>query len=63
LLASINVTFRWKAQQALQFAQAQQEKAFKRAQLDAEEGGLDDDMDEQEDSNDDLDDFEDADEY
>jgi hypothetical protein len=28
LLASLNLAFRWKAQQALQFAQAQQEKAF-----------------------------------
>jgi hypothetical protein len=28
LLASLNLAFRWKAQQALQFAQAQQEQAF-----------------------------------
>lgn len=28
LLASLNISFRWKAQQALSFAQAQQEKAF-----------------------------------
>jgi hypothetical protein len=36
--ASINISFRWKAQQALQFAQAQEQKA-KQAQLGGGEGG------------------------
>lgn len=54
LLSSVNLVSRWKAQQALQFAQAQQEKAFQQAiQQDKEKAAVDGDSD-------DLDDFEDA---
>jgi hypothetical protein len=53
--ASLNITFRWKAAQALQFAQAQNQKAMTTTRLDG--GEADDDL---EDNDDDLDEFEDA---
>jgi hypothetical protein len=62
LLASLNLAFRWKAQQALQFAQAAQQKAFTSiAEKDKEgrndrEGGGDDDDNEIDQSDDDYDD-------
>jgi hypothetical protein len=54
LISSLNITFRWKAAQALQFAQAQNQRAMDTTRInDAEAGDL-------QDSDDDLDDFEDA---
>lgn len=60
-LGSLNLVLRWKAQQALQFAQAQQMRATAQTEgsrKDAEEGRDDDD-----DDFDDLDDFDDANDY
>ena len=48
LAASVNVTLRWKAQQALQFAQAQNQKAVTRANMQEDED--EDDFDEFEDA-------------
>ena len=61
LLASLNLAARWKAQRALQFAHAQQEMAFKKAQIEgnkdsADDGGDDDDANY-------MDEFEDADDF
>jgi hypothetical protein len=53
--SSLNIAFRWKAAQALQFAQAQNQKAITTTRLDGAEA--DDDL---EDNDDDLDEFEDA---
>jgi hypothetical protein len=53
--SSVNIAFRWKAAQALQFAQAQNQKAMTTTRLDG--GEADDDL---EDNDDDLDEFEDA---
>lgn len=55
--ASLNITFRWKAAQALQFAQAQNQKAMSTTRLDGDNAEADDDL---EDNDDDLDEFEDA---
>jgi hypothetical protein len=54
--ASLNITFRWKAAQALQFAQAQNQKAMNTTRLDGD-AEADDEL---EDNDDDLDEFEDA---
>jgi hypothetical protein len=55
--ASLSITFRWKAAQALQFAQAQNQKAMSTTRLDGDDAEADDDLD---DNDDDLDEFEDA---
>jgi hypothetical protein len=54
LLASLNLASRWKAQQALQFAHAQEEKARK-AELENKKADDGDDKDEKDDSDDEAD--------
>ena len=57
LASSIHIAFRWKAQQALHFAQAQSIKAAKRMEEQTAEGkqaGKDDDLDDFEDAEDDF---------
>jgi len=63
LLGSLNLASRWKAQQALQFAQAQQENAMKSAQMIRGRAGDEVTGEEDDDDYDDLEDFEDADDY
>jgi hypothetical protein len=55
--ASLNIAFRWKAAQALQFAQAQNQKVMTTTHLDGDNAESDDDLDG---NDDDLDEFEDA---
>jgi uncharacterized membrane protein len=61
LLSSLNLVARWKAQQALQFAQAQQQRQqanFRAAAV--EKGSEDDEEEDDEEVDDDLEDYEDA---